>query len=91
MKFEVGDRVRCLVDRPIDIDIMTGQLGTVCYSTSYNVGVEWDGCTTGHDCGGACPDGRGWFVCPEFIEHVYEECDDDFTVSPSDFDALCSM
>lgn len=46
--------------------VQKGSLGTIVSLSLDNeaVGVCFDDETEGHDCGGACEDGKGWWVVP---------------------------
>lgn len=79
-KFNVGDRVRCVVDSPEgNVYIEVGSYGTVVRTFDdepYDgdrdrIGVEWDNYVHGHDCtNGNASDGYGWFVDAMDIEKV---------------------
>ena len=71
--YQIGDRVRCLVDKPENNGhIVCGSTGTVVYCEGNIVFVEWDNYVDGHDCDGHASEwGYGWnvlfrVVCYEF-------------------------
>lgn len=71
--FSIGDRV-CARLKNIDGNkrINVGDFGTICAiqdSGRQRVGVRWDNYVNGHDCGGACDYGFGWWTCSDEIEH----------------------
>lgn len=82
--FDIGDRVRCLVDSPDDNDNITvGSMGTVCGFDDYvnYIYVDWDDDVGGHNCEGMARQSHGWNVPPEGLELMDDdepfECDDD--------------
>lgn len=62
--YQIGDRVRCLVDKPENNGhIVCGSMGTVVYCEGNIVFVEWDNYVDGHDCDGHASEwGYGWNV-----------------------------
>lgn len=66
-KFKVGDRVVAVggCER-----VTTGMHGVVRVLSPRTppIGVEWEGLTTGHDLGGRCPFGRGFFVSDNLLK-----------------------
>ena len=91
--FNAGDRVVCIVDHPDDNEtLIAGYLGTVCRMLSSKpIGVRWDEDIDGHDCGGCCECGYGWFVGINEIEH-YQECDDKlYTFDDQELNALLGI
>ena len=74
MKFQAGDRVRCL--KRYGEGSNPGDTGTVLLDGKYLVKVEWDefmDCR--HDCGGLCEHGYGWNVPRENLELLRLELD----------------
>ncbi len=63
MKFNIGDRVVLTIDNPDgNKDLVIGSTGAVAFITD-RVGVRWDDeIEDGHDLGGACDYGHGWWV-----------------------------
>jgi hypothetical protein len=94
---EPGVRVEAVVDYPsYSPCIMAGMTGTViCYEPTGapNWLVQWDGIDCGHDGNGLCgvtPDGTGWFVDPDEIDCLDDEClDDDDCDGVLNDDDLC--
>lgn len=78
-KFEIGDRVECLVHAPEDNTRITiGSVGTVCRGETPRgqFGVRWDDDVHGNSCGGTCAYGHGWFIDSDWIElHEEKEID----------------
>lgn len=75
MTFKVGDRVECICANITgNTNIVIGITGTVCVDNKNrgSVGVRWDDMVSGHDCGGNCEDGYGWYVLPSDII-LYDE------------------
>lgn len=72
MEYFVGDRVLCVKNPPDNPCIEAGWLGTVCASGTGSAGVSWDNLCLGHDCGGRCSSGHGWWVNVNNIELVYD-------------------
>lgn len=63
--FQVGDHVVAVCNCPSDNDeIKAGSTGVVCHISEYEppIGVNWEDDIYGHDCGGACEYGHGWYV-----------------------------
>lgn len=93
MDFQIGDRVRCVVDQPDgNEDIVIGSVGTIVELGTY-VGVDWDDeLEKGHTCSGSARNGHGWNVEYEDIELVELEsdCADD-TVYEFDEAQFCQM
>lgn len=82
MKFQIGDRVRCVVDGGGDSVSdypKASQEGTVVYYCSdqyLQCGIEFDEeFPYGHDLWGAIPSYRGWFCSADALELIcQEEC-----------------
>lgn len=68
--YQIGDRVRCLVDKPENNGhIVCGSTGTVVYCEGNIVFVEWDNYVDGHDCDGHASEwGYGWNVLFSDVE-----------------------
>lgn len=68
--YQIGDRVRCLVDNPENNGhIVCGSMGTVVYCEGNIVFVEWDNYVDGHDCDGHASEwGYGWNVLSSDVE-----------------------
>lgn len=80
MKFQVGDRVRLIIDRPDGGNVFSGDEGIVrCINNdlfSRPIGVEFDRYIDGHDLymdEGLCKEGYGWYVYETEIELVDTE------------------
>lgn len=87
--WNIGDRVVSLVDHPEGKStIVSGMSGYIC---SFNeirarngyssVGVCWDENIRGHNCGGHCEDGHGWYV---YEDSIAPELISDFDVATDD-------
>jgi hypothetical protein len=66
--FTLGDRV-------ISIETSgprANKAGTVVHFDGNSVGVAYDDYSRGHECNGHCPDGKGWYLLPQFIKHHTE-------------------
>ena len=76
MDFQIGDRVRCVVDYPDgNRGIVVGSMGTIVELDTY-VGVDWDDeLENGHSCDGSARRGHGWNVEYEEIELIEPESD----------------
>ena len=67
MDFQIGDRV-VLISEYADFrgcrkhDLPRGSIGTVCDVDHHRIGVDWDGCTNGHNCDGRLSSDSGWYV-----------------------------
>lgn len=73
-EFQIGDRVGVLPEYGTvgNADVSPDDLfGTICtrHLNRYNFGVEFDVIIGGHDCGGACQNGYGWFIGPQYLFH----------------------
>ncbi len=82
--FNEGDRVQ-VVKRVLDSGRVLHMTGTIRVQDIIcgNVGVEFDeDFPGGHDLGGSCENGRGWWVHPEALEFL----GDTVFESPSDSD-----
>lgn len=79
-EFNIGDRVVSIVDHPDNNKtIVVGSIGTVCAIGS-SLGVRWDEpVENGHELGGECEYGYGWWV---YADQVEIEPDDE----PFEFD-----
>lgn len=70
--------------------VIPGLCGTVRafyrMSYRYDIGVEFDKDVNGHDLGGECQYGFGYWLCPEHIEHVEEDIS--FDSVPGLFDII---
>lgn len=61
--FKIGDRVKAIATE--DSDRIVGKTGTICAVPNLYVkryGVRFDDCIKGHNCGGTCEEGYGWYV-----------------------------
>lgn len=80
-KFQPGDRVICNAV-VIDSKRVLGKTGTILDTSSKpgtSYAVRWDEkLRAGHDCGGRCEDGYGWYVNENAIELL---CTEDMPVS----------
>jgi hypothetical protein len=71
MLFHVGDRVRCTENYNIVEIGMRGIIVKIIEThTGTPIGVNWGQPIGGHECGGLCPDGYGYFVPKSNIEKV---------------------
>lgn len=59
MEFKVGDKVICVKDY---VDKVKVGLKGVIVDMESSIGVEWEEDIGGHDCGGYCKSGYGYFV-----------------------------
>ena len=69
--FNVGDRVRLIVDSPDgNDDLMAGAEGTVeCYGYEGTLGVRWDEFHSSlHSLDGNIDSGYGWYVFEDDVE-----------------------
>ena len=81
--FNVGDRVYlrdCYVQNWGDTH--AGDTGTICY-VGDNIGVEFDRYVEGHNCGGTCKDGYGYYIAPYDPALIEQETD---PVQPPDLE-----
>lgn len=96
MQFQIGDRVRCIHDKPaFNDEILAGDTGTVCNFASHSpiqAGVYWDRKFEGrgHDCHGTCPDKHGWYVRVSDIELI-SEAGSDADMPAVDADAMNAL
>lgn len=73
-EFQIGDRVGVLPEYGLvggkNVD-PEGLFGTICtrQPNGLDFGIEFDVIIGGHECGGACQKGYGWFIGPEFLFH----------------------
>lgn len=66
--FTLGDRVLCVeTSGP-----RANKTGTVVDFDGGSVGIAFEDYSSGHECNGHCPDGKGWYLRPEFIKHYTE-------------------
>ena len=65
--FYKGARVRSV--KPFGF-VDVGSTGTVIEEGRATVGVEFDKCVKGHDCGGLCEPGNGWYVMKSDLEPI---------------------
>lgn len=65
--FYKGTRVRSV--KPFGF-VDVGSTGTVIEEGRATVGVEFDKCVKGHDCGGLCEPGYGWYVMKAHLELI---------------------
>lgn len=71
MKFQYGDRVRCVHD---DMnECVVGKIGTIIEVCKNTVGVEFDECIHGHSMSGRCRQGCGWYLTHKEVELVYNQ------------------
>lgn len=74
MEFKVGDRVGVLPEYGLvggrDVN-PEGLFGTICarHPNGLDFGIEFDVFIGGHECGGACQRGYGWFIGPQYLFH----------------------
>ena len=76
--FQVGDKVRSLVDNLEDNErIHKGTTGVVVALEDWGgdqcVGIQWDfkgSYGPGHDCGGYAENGRGWWIYPDNLKYL---------------------
>ena len=68
--FHVGDRVLCVANAPDGNTSVYDLTGTVVDVDGLDIGVCWDGPVGGHDCGGRCKEGYGWYVRGADIEKL---------------------
>lgn len=90
-RFQIGDKVRLVKWSPYMLrrlkegdEGVVVSLGTAVVGAS--AGVDWGRNIGGHDCGGACPVGHGYFVNQKHIELATEISAPD--VSEEEFCAL---
>lgn len=89
-EFCVGDEVLYIYDYDYDIghgQELDGLIGTVCHvrdsgNRGVDIGVEFYEYVEGHNCGGHCKTGYGWYVLPESITHTKQQVE--ITI-PDDF------
>lgn len=75
IQYKVGDRVRCI--KPA-FGVKLGELGTVCYAGTADIGVRWDikNQFQRHNCGGRCEDGHSLWHYPSHVEpYIEEQCE----------------
>ena len=73
-EFQIGDRVGVLPEYGSvgNANVSPNDLyGTICmlHPNGHDFGVEFDIFIDGHDCGGACQKGYGWFIGPQYLFH----------------------
>ena len=92
MKFNVGDRIECLVDNPASNPrLHVGSTGTIVHADHDEViRVRWDleqpDLNFFHSCGGYCEHGYGWNVFDEQVCLVEDSPDIDISA-----DDLCDF
>lgn len=70
-QFAIGDRVRCVSHYPVDNNVR-GESGRVeCIDSTGTCGVVFDNHISGHDLGGHCEYGYGWWLLQS--ELIFEE------------------
>lgn len=77
MNFELGQKVVAVSDYG---PVKKGMIGIILCVTDYNLGVEFDKVSDGHDVsfnGGfkrlrACKPNKGWWVCFDWVSHYRE-------------------
>lgn len=70
-RFRINDRICARVDYPdSNLKISAGDSGIVCNigDDCERIGVRWDNFVDGHDCGGTCEFGFGYWVDSTCIE-----------------------
>lgn len=62
--FNIGDRVEFALKACLTYsgELVSGDTGTIAMVDSDSIGVIWDTFVGGHDLGGLCKEGYGWFV-----------------------------
>lgn len=85
--FQIGDRVRLIVDHPDrNGTLRIGHTGIICdQSEANNYGVEWDVFVGGHDCSGHCASGYGWYVGGNQLEFAQIEEENDIEIEDDAF------
>lgn len=72
--FQIGMTVVCAVDAPDGKNALkVGHMGVVARirsASSRGIGVAWDKSCGGHDLGGACEHGHGWWCRPDELTPV---------------------
>lgn len=74
--FQIGDRVKCVrcPETKTILPDMEGEVVTTTLrgNTPY-IGVKWDVYVSGHDCGGRCEYGYGWWILKQDIQLIEDE------------------
>ena len=71
-RFFAGDRVVAISGSDGNLNIV-GKIGTVIYDKDpTKPGVEYDEYIGGHDLGGKCREGHGWYTYTNDLEYYYE-------------------
>lgn len=62
--FNIGDRVEFALKTCLTHSgkLVSGDTGTIAMADSGSIGVIWDTFVGGHNLGGLCEEGYGWFV-----------------------------
>ena len=91
--FQIGDRVRLLVNHPDGNDtLVIGCEGEVCDTRFERIGVKWDDGDSEkhpfHACNGYCEYGYGWYVEQYEIEHAETYDEHEFDVDTNELFSL---
>jgi len=63
---KIGDMVKLTICYG---QLNIGDRGKVCDPRSENnIGVEWQKTIEGHNCGGRCPSGKGYYVPEKYLQ-----------------------
>ena len=84
-KFMVGDRVCVSIDYPSENGcLLEGDTGTIMDidpETPLPLGVRWDIECSGHNLGGLCAAGYGWWVSYNDVRVI--DCEEDYDMPPA--------
>ncbi len=71
MKFKVGEKVQLIKARDHLQRGTRGVIVNIKKCKNYEIGVDWGkGNMGGHDCGGTCKDGQGWYVLKKEVKII---------------------
>lgn len=60
--WKVGDRVVIIQDARRSLESFVGFKGTVNFVDGDEIGIAFDKYVNGHDLGGCCQEGHGWYL-----------------------------
>lgn len=63
--WKVGDRVVIIQDARRSLESFVGFKGTVNFVDGDGLGIAFDKYVNGHDLGGCCQEGHGWYLCSD--------------------------